>query len=205
MAYTAGTGFRYWKSLGGNMAAPTPVQIRIANSTTLRIGDMVRVNTAGFLVASGASNPIAGVLVGFVNKSGINPFSLGFPTASGATLTGDDTLATASDNQTATDDYIYGEVIVDPAGDILWLNDASADLAQTNLFQFFDLDSNSRQADQATVSDSAGQVQLIAWDPEGSSVFGDNVKTADASKGAFRIARNQYGNLVDSATAKVAA
>lgn len=203
MAYTASTGFRYWKSLNAAGEIPAPQRFRIANSTTLRIGDLVRVNTAGFLVGAGVGNPVAGVLKGFVDQRGINPFSLGYSGA-GVTLTGDDTLATASDNTTRSQ-YITGEVWVDVSGNALWLNDADSDLAQTNVFQFFDVDSNNRQVTQSTFSDANGQLQLIEWDPQGTSNEPDNPVAADASKGAFRIAENQFGIGIDSATAKNAA
>ena len=204
MAYTASSGFRFYRTLSGAEKAH-PIPYRIANSTTLRVGDLVRLNTAGFLVASGDTGAVAGVLEGFVNKDGINPFSLGFSTASGATLTGDDTLGTASDNQTATDDYIEGLITLDPSGDILWLNDADAALAQTNLFQYFDSTDSGRQVAVSGASDANGQLQLILWDPQGSSNVPANPASADASKGAFRIAENQFGQGLDSATAKVAA
>ena len=164
---------------------------------------MVRINTSGLLVANGATNPAAGVLVGFQDQNGINPFSLAYSGA-GTTLTGDDTLATASDNTTRSQ-FIMGQVIVDVSGDMLWINDSDADLAQTNLFQYCDLDSNSRQAVTSATSDSAGVLQLLVIDPRGTTIEPNNPATADASVGAFRIARNQYGVLVDSATAKLAA
>ena len=204
MAYTAGTGFRFYKSLSGNMAAPTPIPIRIANSTTLRIGDLVRVSTAGFVVASGDTNPIAGVITGFGDEKGINPFSLGYGTRTGSTLTGDDTLATSSTNQTRAD-YINAMVIIDPSGDILWKNDADADQAQTNIFQYFDSTGSGRQVAQSSASDANGQLQLILWDPDGISNVPDNPAAADASQGAYRIAENQFGIGIDSATAKNAA
>ena len=204
MAQTAASGFRFYRTISG-AAKASPLPFRIANSTTLRVGDTVRLNTAGFLVASGDTGVLLGVLDGFANKDGINPFSLGFPTASGATLTGDDTLATASDNQTATDDYIEALVIVDPSGNVLWLNDASADLAQTNVLQFFDTTGSGRQIDQASALDTNGQFQLILWDPKGASNVPANPTAADASFGAFRINENQFSAGIDSATAKNAA
>lgn len=203
MAYTASTGFRYWRSLSGAQHAPAPVPIRIANSTTLRVGDAVRVNTGGFVVTAAAGQAIAGVCVGFIDETGITPFSLGYNRA-GLTLTGDDTVATSSTNQTRAD-YLRAEVIIDPAGDMLWLNDADADLAQTNVFQFYDSDANGRQITGSTNLDTNGQWQLIMWDPQGTSNIPDNPATADASKGAFRINENQYGMALDSATAKNAA
>ena len=203
MAYTAGTGFRFWRSLSGAQHAPAPIPVRIANSTTLRVGDIVRINTSGLLVANGATNPAAGVLVGFQDQNGISPFSLGY-NKGGVTLTGDDTLATSATNTTRTD-FIMGQVIVDVSGDILWLNDSDANLAQTNLGQYCDLDSNSRQAAMSSPSDATGVLQLLVIDPKGTTIEPNNPETADASVGAFRIARNQYGVLVDSATAKLAA
>ena len=203
MAYTAGTGFRYWRSLSGDTAAPSPIPIRIANSATLRVGDMVRVNTAGLVVTAGVGAAIAGVLTGFVDEVGTNPFSFGY-SRGGVTLTGDDTLATSSTNSTRAD-YIRAEVIVDVSGDMLWTNDADADQAQTNIFQFFDIDSVSRQVTQSTASDANGQLQLMVWDPKGVSNIVGNPVAADASQGAYRIAENQFGIGIDSATAKNAA
>lgn len=198
MAYTANTGFRYFKSLSGNTAAPTPIQVRIANSTTLRVGDAVRVNNAGLLVTAAAGEPIGGVLIGFVDNGGINPFSLGYSGA-GTTLTGDDTLATSSTNSTRAK-YILGEVIMDPAGDILWLNKADTALAQTNLLQFADSDANGRQLATTSPSDANGQWQIIMLDPEASGG-----KAADTTVAAVRINENQFSAGIDSATAKVAA
>mgnify|MGYP001572747944 FL=1 len=203
MAYTAATGFRYFKSLSGATAAPVPIPVRIANSTTLRVGDLVRVNTSGLVVTAGVGNPVAGVLAGFIDQSGVNPFSLGY-SGGGITKTGDDTLATSSTNTTRAD-YINAEVIVDVEGDLLWYNDADADQAQTNIFQYFDIDSVSRQVTQSTASDANGQLQLILWDPKGVSNVPGNVAAADASQGAYRIAENQFGIGIDSATAKNAA
>ena len=204
MAYTAATGFRFWRSLSGETHAPQPIPIRIANSTTLRVGDAVRVNTAGLLVAAGVGAAIAGVLVGFEDESGINPFSLGYGSRGGLTLTGDDTLATSSTNSTRAD-YINGQVIVDVSGDMLWTNDADADQAQTNLFQFFDSDSVGRQVTQSTAGDANGQWQLMVWDPKGVSNIPYNPVAADASQGAYRIAENQFGIGIDTGTAKNAA
>lgn len=198
MAYTAGTGYRFYRDVRGNTSSPTPIQLRIANSTTLRIGDLVRVNTAGLVVGAGAGNPIAGVLAGFVDNSGINPFSLGYSGA-GATLTGDDTLATASDNSSRAK-YIVAEVLVDIAGEYLFLADADDSLAQTNLFQFIDTDANNRQPAIGTVSDASAQLQIVALDPEATGG-----KTADASKCLVRIAENQFGMTLDAATSKIVA
>src|SRR3990167_6615057 len=159
MAYTASSGFRFWRSLSGESHAPQPIPVRIANSTTLRVGDAVRINTSGLLVTAAAGEALAGVLVGFQDEDGINPFSLGYSKA-GVTRTGDDTLATSSTNSTRAD-YILGEVIIDPAGDILWLNDSDTAVTQVDLFVFVDNDANGRQLATGSKSDSNGQWQLI--------------------------------------------
>ena len=197
MAYTAATGFRYYGSLSGNSATPIPELIRCGASQTLRIGDLVRVNTSGVVVACASGAVPAGVCVGLVDENGINVLGQGVPNDTGATLTGDDTVTTASDNDSRTH-YIKAEVIIDVAGDILWLNDADASLSQTYLFQMFDVASGR----QVTVggSDANGQVQLMRLDPDATGG-----QTADASKGLFRIAENQFGLGIDSATAKNAA
>lgn len=204
MAYTASTGFRFWRSLSGAQHAPQPIPIRIANSTTLRVGDAVRVNTSGFVVTAAAGTALAGIVVGFEDEKGINPFSLGYGSRGGYTLTGDDTVTTSSTNQTRTN-YLNAQIIVDIAGDLLWLNDADGDQAQTNLFQFFDSDANGRQITQSSASDANGQWQLMVWDPQGASNIPDNPVAADASKGAYRINENQFLGGLDSATAKNAA
>ena len=203
MAYTASTGFRFWRSLSGAQHAPQPIPVRIANSTTLRVGDAVRVNTSGLLVTAAAGEALAGVLVGFQDEDGINPFSLAYSRA-GVTRTGDDTLATSSTNSTRAD-YILGQVIVDVSGDLLWINDADGDLAQSNIPQFFDNDANGRQITQSGASDANGQWQLIVWDPKGTSGEPNNPQTADASQGAFRINESQFNSGLDTATAKNAA
>jgi len=195
MAYTAATGFRYRKSLNANAPDPIPTRIRVANSATLRIGDLCRVNTSGFVVTAGAGNPVGGVVVGLTDENGINVLGFGINNNTGATLTGDDTVVTASDNQTKAH-YVMAEVIIDVSGQILWYNDADGSLAQTNLFQFFDCDANSRQVASGTALDTNGQLQLMQIDPD---------EDADASKGLFRICENQYGLGIDTGTAKVAA
>lgn len=199
MAYSASTGFRYFRSLSGQGEMPTPLRIRVANSTTLRIGDAVRVNTSGFVVRAAAGNPIGGVCLGLVDNNGINVLGQGYGTGTGATLTSDDTLTTASTNQTKAV-AVFAEVAVDVSGDMLWLNDADSDLAQTNLFQFFDSDASGQQITVSSASDANGQWQLMELDPEASGGA-----TANASKGLFRIAENQFGLGIDTGTAKNAA
>lgn len=192
MAKTASTGFTFRRSLYG-VEHPAPMRFRLANSATVKIGDLVRVNNAGFLVRCATGEVPGGVLVGIVNHDSINPFSLGAD-AAGATLTPDDQVATKSSNQTDAT-YLQGEVILDPAGVCLWENTADGTIATTNLFQMFDV-ANGNQVTSGSASDANGQVQLIAIDPDG---------TGSTTKGLFRINESQFSMGIDSATAKVAA
>jgi len=188
MAYSSTTGFRFRKSLyGGDL--PAAQEFRVANSTTLKLGDAVRVNTGGFLVRAAAANPVLGILIGLYNQDGINPFSLGAD-AVGATLTEDDQVATGSANQTAAT-YIKGAVVVDPAGVLLWYNDANGNFTIANDLQLCDVVAASGQIDQGTVSDTSGQFQLISRDPDGDG---------DLSKGLFRIAEPQLISQIGNQT-----
>ncbi len=199
MAYTAATGFRYYRSLDANGSDPIPLNLLVANTTTLRIGDLVRVNNVGLVVGAGVGNPVAGVVIGFVDNNGINVLGFGISNTTGAALTGDDTVVTASDNATRAS-AVYAQVVIDVAGDILWLNKTDGALALTNLFQFFDADSNNRQVATGTALDTNGVLQLVLLDPEATGGA-----AADTTKGAFRICENQFGLGIDTGTAKVGA
>jgi len=194
MAYTASTGFRYGKSLLGSQS-PMALKIRAGDSKTLTIGDAVRVNTSGLIDLVGAGNPVLGVIQGLVDENGGNLLALGYTNNTGATLSGDDTVTTASDNSTRTH-YIMAEVFIDPAGSLLYYNDSNGTLAQANLFQLFDVLAASDQIDQSSASDTSGQFQLLVIDPDGD---------ADASKGLFRVAEPQLLTHIGNSTAVVAA
>lgn len=194
MAKTAAKGFFLRKNLT-SVDAPSSVDILLAGSTTVTIGDLVRVNTSGLLVTAASGEVVGGVLVGIVDQNGVSVFSPRATGTSGATLTGDDTVATASTNATDATKNLKGQVVLDPAGASLFYNDADGDFAQTNLFQFFDV-ANGDQVTQGSAGDANGQVQLIQLDPDGDG---------DASKGLFRINENQFSMGIDSATAKNAA
>jgi len=193
MAKTAATGFYFRKGLNG-LEHPATMDILLAGSATVKIGDLIRVNTSGLVVRCETGEVPGGVLVGIVDRNGINVFSPRAAGTTGATLTADDTVVTASTNATDATKNLKAQVIIDVSGQCLFYNDADSTLAQTNLFQMFDVASGS----QVTVggSDANGQVQLMQIDPDGDG---------DASKGLFRINESQFGGAIDSATAKVAA
>ena len=196
MAKTANKGFFFREGLNG-LEHVSHLEVILAGSATVTIGDLVRVNNAGLLVTAASGEPVAGVLVGIVTKEGTSAFSPRVESTgiAGATLTGDDTVVTASDNASNAVKNLKGVVVPDVSGQCLYFNDADSTFAQTNLFQFFDV-ANGDQVTVGSASEANGQVQLMAIDPDGD---------ADMSKGLFRIAENQYGIGIDSATAKVAA
>lgn len=194
MAKSASTGFAFRKSLVG-LEHPASVDILLAGSATVKIGDLVRVNTSGLLVRCATTEVAAGFLVGIVDQNGINVFSPRAQGTAGATLTPDDQVATASDNATNAVKNLKGQVVLDVTGSNLWFNDADGDFAQTNLFQFFDV-ANGNQVTQGSAGDANGQVQLIQLDPDGDG---------DLSKGLFRLNENQFSMGIDTGTAKNAA
>lgn len=147
--------------------------ILMGNTVTFVIGDLVTVDSDGYLqLVTSSDEKIAGVVKGFVKKNGDHvDFATGYT----------DRVTTASDNATVA----QNRAIVD-VGREIWIQiDADASLAQTNLFQYFDLN-NSYQVDVADASDTNGALQLIKLDPEGVS---------DASMGLYRIADHQFGHL----------
>lgn len=194
MAKTASTGFDFRKSLYG-LAHPSQNVFILANSTTVKIGDAVRLNTAGYLVRAAAGEPVLGVLRGIEDKNQMNVFSPRASGITGATLTPDDQIATSSTNQSDTTRQLRGRVILDPAGVCLFFNVADAALAQTNLGQMFDA-TNGNQINVASASDSNGQWQLIQLDPDGDG---------DTTKGLFRLTECQLAVGIDQGTAKITA
>lgn len=194
MAYSASTGFRFRGCLDGT-EHPAVQRYLLAGSATVKIGDLCRVNNAGLLVRAATTEPVAGVIVGLVDQNGINVFSPRAQGTTGATLTYDDQIATSSSNATDATRNLKADVIIDVTGNCLWYNDSDGTLAQTNLYQMFDV-ANGNQVTQSGASDSNGQVQLMKIDPD---------EDADVSKGLFRIHENQFGMGIDTGTAKVAA
>lgn len=161
-------GFEYRKSLKGSEDAPLLYFIG-DNSVVFTIGDAVKVDTNGHATLGAATNKIAGIVAQVVDANGlaVDPDS--------QTL---HTYTMASNNETVAQKKIG--IIV--SKDALFANDASGDLATTNLLQYFDL-TDEDTINASSASDTAGQFQLVGLDPDGD---------ADASKGLFRIAESQF-------------
>ena len=196
MAKTAATGFYPRGNLLGGANTPPSYDYIIANSVTIKIGDALLINEAGFVRRSAAGEPILGVCVGLVDVNGINVFSPRASGTTGSTLTPDDTLATSSTNQSDAVRNLKAQIQLDPAGLLLYYNDADADLAATNDFQFYDSSAAGNQITGSTNLDTNGQWQLVKRDPDGD---------ADLSKGLFRINESQMNAGLDSATDKIPA
>lgn len=147
--------------------------ILLDDSTTYTLQRLVTVNTDGHVAnVTSSDEKIAGVLVGFVGPNGE---SVDFDSGS--------KVAVTTDSDNTSDEQIHGIVDI---GREIWIQlDADSTLAQTNIFQYFDLNNNI-QVDVADASDSNGAVQLLKIDPEG---------TGDESMGLYRIADHQLGHL----------
>lgn len=175
-------GFYPRKSLNG-LEHPATMDFLLGDSTEFTIGDAVYLGTDGALAncgTGGTYHPI-GVLVGIVDQNGTNIFSSRASGTTGATLTADDTVTTSSSNVSTY--KIKGQVIVDPAGTMVFYNDTNGTLSQTMVGSCFDMTSGGDRVDYATTTDATAVWQLLEIDPDGDS---------DASKGLFRLNESQW-------------
>ena len=178
MAYTSSKGFLY----RGSMISPSEPVVQsfiIDNSKTITIGDAITL-AAGFATVSagvGGDN-IAGICVGIVDASGIPVWQEGADVD--GTLTGDDTYASAADNQ--TDKKCKVQVV--PTTTALWYNEADSTLAQAEEGLYFDL---TNTGDQVTGTGNATKatMQLVKMlsTASGPNSFGE---------GLFKIAESYF-------------
>jgi len=172
-------GFEYRGQLNG-AENPVAIHVPIANSQTVKVGDAVKLQTfasGGGCMRATAGSKVLGIVVGIVNKDGIDLDNAPASTYDGTWDSDNKTYTAASDNM--SDKQIKAIVVTDKYA--LWYNDAAGDLAAADLLKFFDLTDQDQIADQDG-SDSAGAFQLIRLDPDGDG---------DASKGIWRIAESQ--------------
>lgn len=199
MAKSSGAkGFDYRGSLLGVAASPATIDVLIDDSATLTLGDAVRIDQDGHLDVVANGEPVLGILVGIVDKAGVNVFEVGRAgNTDGSTLSGDDTITVSSTNTSDATRNLAGRVALTSSWNSKWYNDSNGSLAQANLFQFFDTTATGDQIDQATALDTNGQFQLIEIDPDGDG---------DASKGIFVVNEYQLGaSALDTATTKIGA
>lgn len=176
------SGFAYRKNLDGSAYVPSVLWVIGKNSIAFQVGDLVRINTSGFVDVVDATEAIGGVCVGVVDNKG-----LPVTPDSGTT----DTWTLNSANQTNAS-YKYKVGFIPALPNYLFYNDSNGTLAQTNLLQYFDtVDENDVDASSATDTATA-QVRLIEIDPDGD---------ADASKGLFQIVESQFAQISASGIA----
>ncbi len=170
-----GPGFQYAKNLDGSAYVPSLIYIIAEDSVTFTMGDVVRVNTDGFVeLVDGTTNGIAGVISQVVdqNEKALDPDS--------GTL---HDYTTDSDNTTATTKQ-YKVGFIPALANYLFYNDSSGTLYQTGLFAFYNITSESQVLN--TINDTVQQFRLIELDPDGD---------ADLSKGLFQIMESQFATL----------
>jgi hypothetical protein len=199
---TSVRGFKLRKDLRGNVNAGSIYECIIDNSITLTLGDAVRIDSSGYIKTAGTTGCILGILTGIVDQNGINVFEASRVPAlsiAGSTLTGQDTIVTSATNTTNLTRVLRAQVTVDPAGCLVWMNQANATaaLAQANLMSFYNLTA-AGQIDSNSASLTSGQFQLIGLDPD---------SDASTAKGLFRLVQCELPNAVPvwGTTAVVAA
>ena len=175
MALSSGTkGFYFRKNMVGGDDHPPYADFILANSQTVTLGDAVTLSSGFAAVCSTNDRPI-GIVDSIVDFNGLPVNGFNSHATQTGTVTGDDTYASASDNQTV--DQVKVRVSMYRPMD-LYYNDADDTLAQANIGTYFDMNSTGDNIDVASGTTS-GVWQLMEIDPD---------NDGDASKGLFRIA-----------------
>jgi hypothetical protein len=172
--------FKYQGQLSGGSENPVTLAVRIANSSTVAVGEAVQTEafgSGGGCKRAAAGTEVLGIVVGIVNKDGIDLDNANDSSYDGTWTSSSQTYVAASDNM--TDKEIKALVVVDKNS--LWRNDAAGDLAVADELKYFDLTSATQIADQ-NGDDNAGAFILISRDP-----LGDG----DDSQGLFKIAESE--------------
>lgn len=185
MAKTSKYGFEYKRHLYPGVETPATLEVEIANSKTLTIGDAVQY-TSGYLDGCPVDEAMLGILVGVVTENGENIFKT--KSTHGATLSGDDTVATSASNTSTY--HVKGLVVVDDMA--LFQAYSDADLTAADVGTFFNGKVNDGTfidgvADSGSGAWSVGtqQFQLI----ERVTTLEDG--SAATAVGLFRIIRTQ--------------
>jgi hypothetical protein len=113
MAYTSKYGFIYKRHLIPSTETPATLEVILANSAVMVVGDVVRWSSGYLASVTSATAPngaMLGILVGIVTSRGENLFKT--KDSLSGTKSGDDTYTAASNNTTV--DKVRGVVVVDP-------------------------------------------------------------------------------------------
>lgn len=173
------TGFRFAYNLAGRTSGILR-QVIIADSATITTGDMIKL-TSGEVALAGAGGQAFGVVIGIVDKDGINmDESRRSITGTGAGWTSSTQTFVAGSNNSATD-YVKALIDCDPFS--VWSCEPDSTIggdAESDLIGCYtDLVAASDQPDEADAQTS--QATLFIWgvDPE------------DSSRGLYSIAEHQ--------------
>ena len=163
-------GFSYRGQISG---AQDPIleNLIITDDETITVGDAVDMQ-AGFVQAAAANERIYGIVVGVVDKNGID-LSNQHVSQTGTWTDSSQCFVAAADNSTV--DMVKAVVCPDPFA--LWYNDTSGTLTTAMLKLFFSL-TTAAQVDQGTSNATVGEMQLWKLNPD---------EDDDASKGLFHI------------------
>lgn len=169
-------GFEYRGHLLGGRQSPGLFTRTIGDSETITIGDAVKLSS-GYIAACDDGDSVFGIVVGLVDKDGIDlqntAYTLDGTYTEGGVGVG--TYAAAADN--STDVQVQAQVICDPYA--LFYNDAAGAMTEAEVGTFFDLTDEDQIKDQSGTT--KGAFQLMEVDPDGES---------DMSEGLFRIAES---------------
>lgn len=173
-----GKGFRFAQSLSGATKVPAEMEVVGKNSVAFIPGDLVRINQDGFCDIVDATEAIAGVCTGVVDKNGIriDPDS--------GTL---DTYTMASDNQTVAGKKVR---FIPALQDYLFWNDATNDNAEADKFAFDDVTDQNTAV--GTGADTEAQLRIIKVNPDGDG---------DMSNTLYQIVESQFAQTSKASAA----
>lgn len=175
MADLGRTGFQFKYNLAGRTSG-IQRNFTISNSATITVGDMVSL-TSGYIALSGANAPIMGVVVGLVDKNGIDLSSSRYSFAQAAYSDSTRTVVCGNANATAnTGDGVQAVVDIDPFS--VWsgeTDNTSTDTQARLAGCYSDIIAASDQVDDDTGATT--QCQLFIWgaDPESPSTIKANL------------------------------
>ena len=167
--------FDYAGQLNG-AANPVIRNFLIANSADVAVGEALSFSLGA--LTSTAGDKILGICIGIVDSDGIDMDNTS-QTLDGTWVSSTKTYTAAADNVTVLG--VRAQCICDK--NALFKNDSDDTLTALMEGQKFNLISGT-QVDGDTNVDAAGQMELVKWDPEG---------TSDASMGTFKICES-YGD-----------
>ena len=160
------TGFQFKYNLAGRTSG-IQRNFTISNSATITVGDMVKL-TSGFIALASSNSPIMGVVIGIVDKDGIDLSSSRYSFAQAAYTDSTRTVVCGNANATATTgDGVQAVVDIDPFS--VWSGQTDNDNTdgQSRLAGCYsDIIAASDQVDDDTAATTQGQLFIWGANPE---------------------------------------